>query len=241
MSNPPSSRTDAAEATAPATGEPARGEVIRRALVTAILEHRLDPGTKLGEDEIGSLYGVSRTIVRGVLQSLAHEGVVVIEKNRGAFVAHPSVADAREVFAARRLIESATPVLAAERRDAPAIARLRAHLAAEARAVADGDEPTAIRLSGEFHIELARIAGHRIYETFLTELVARSSLILLLYRRRSPGCGPEDHARLVDAVEAGRAAEAVELMDHHLAEILEGLDLVDRTAPPRPIAAILGL
>jgi DNA-binding GntR family transcriptional regulator len=145
------------------------------------------------------------------------------------------------VFEARRLIESATTKLAAERRGAAAITRLRDHLAAEARAVADGDEPTAIRLSGEFHIELARIAGHRTYATFLAELVARSSLILLLYRSRSPGCGPEDHARLVDAVEAGRVGEAVELMDHHLAEILEGLDLVDRTAPPRPLAAILGV
>jgi DNA-binding GntR family transcriptional regulator len=241
MGTPHSSTTDFTPAAAPAAAGPHRADVIRRALVTAILEHRLDPGTKLGEDEIGSLYGVSRTIVRGVLQSLAHEGLVVIEKNRGAFVAHPSVADAREVFEARRLIESATTALAAERRDPAAIARLRTHLAAEARAAADGDEPTAIRLSGEFHIELARIAGHRTYETFLAELVARSSLILLLYRRRSPGCGPEDHMRLVDAVEAGRAAEAVDLMDHHLAEILEGLDLVDRTAPPRPLAAILGV
>lgn len=240
MGIPHSPAIDFAGPTSPASGGSPRGEVIRRALVTAILEHRLDPGTKLGEDEIGSLYGVSRTIVRGVLQSLAHEGLVVIEKNRGAFVAHPSIADAREVFEARRLIESATTRLAADRRDPAGIARLRTHLAAEARAAADGDEPTAVRLSGEFHIELARIAGHRTYEAFLTELVARSSLIILLYRRRAPGCGPDHHTRLVDAVEAGRAREAVDLMDHHLAEILEGLDLVDRTAPPRPLAAILG-
>ena len=78
---------------------------IREGVTAAILEHRLLPGTKLGEDEIGEIYGASRTLVRTALQQLAHEGIVNIEKNRGAFVARPTPADAREVFEARRLIE----------------------------------------------------------------------------------------------------------------------------------------
>ena len=48
------------------------------------------PGTKLGEDEIGEIYGASRTLVRTALLKLAHEGIVSIEKNRGAFVSRPS-------------------------------------------------------------------------------------------------------------------------------------------------------
>ncbi|MBP0573380.1 GntR family transcriptional regulator, partial [Mycobacterium tuberculosis] len=155
-------------------------------------------GTKLGEDEVGAVFGVSRTVVRAALQALCHEGILVIEKNRGAFVAQPSVADAEEVFDARQLIEAATTALAAERRDAAAIARLRSNLAAEAQAVAAGDAPTAIRLSGEFHLELARMAGHCTYLAFLRELVARSSLIILLYRRRqAPICRADHHAELV--------------------------------------------
>ena len=219
---------------------PSKADRIRGALLTAILEHRLGPGTKLGEDEIGSLYGVSRTIVRGVLQSLAHEGIVDIEKNRGAFVAHPSVADASEVFEARRLIEAAVTALAVERRAPAAIARLRAHLEAERQATEEGDRAAAIRLSGEFHIELARIAGHRLYETILTELVARSSLILLIYHRREPRCADDHHQRLVDAIEAGRASEAVGLMSHHLAEIFEALDLDVRPTGGHSLAEILG-
>ena len=73
---------------------------IREGVTAAILEHRLLPGTKLGEDEIGEIYGSSRTLVRTALQQLAHEGIVNIEKNRGAFVARPTPADAREVFEA---------------------------------------------------------------------------------------------------------------------------------------------
>lgn len=225
----------------PTRDETPKAELIRRAIVDAILEHRLMPGTKLGEDEIGSLWGVSRTIVRSVLQRLAHEGIVVIEKNRGAFVSHPSIVDAQEVFEARQLIEATTTALAAERRLPEGIRRLGENLAAEERAVAAGDAPTAIRLSGEFHLELARMAGHRTYETFLRELVARSSLIILLYRRRqAPICSADHHAELVEAVAAGRAETAVALMRHHLDEIRADLDLSPATGTPRSLAEILG-
>ena len=41
-----------------------RAQVVRNGVVAAILEHRLHPGTKLGEDDLGQIYGVSRTLVR---------------------------------------------------------------------------------------------------------------------------------------------------------------------------------
>jgi DNA-binding GntR family transcriptional regulator len=217
-----------------------RAELIRRDIVRAILEQRLGPGTKLGEDEVGAIYGVSRTIVRAALQSLGHEGIVVIEKNRGAFVAHPSVKEAAEVFQARRLIEPVLTDLAARGCDAAGAARLRAHLAEEQQAERDGDDRAAIRLSGEFHLVIAAIAGHGIYENFLKELVARSSLIILLYRRsRSQCCKVDHHLGLVEAITAGRSADAVALMTAHLDEIERDLELVDTAVPVRPLSELL--
>jgi len=218
-----------------------RAEVIHADIVAAILEQRLGPGTKLGEDEVGAIYGVSRTIVRAALQSLAHEGIVVIEKNRGAFVAHPSVREAREVFAARRLIEPVITEMAAAACDPVGAEELAEHLAREKKAQRDGDQGAAIRLSGEFHLLLAKMAGHRIYENFLRELVARSSLIILLYRRtRMHNCNADHHDRLVEAISAGRAAEAVAIMTVHLDEIESELELVDTAVPVRPLAELLG-
>lgn len=218
-----------------------RAELIHEDIVAAILEQRLGPGTKLGEDEVGAIYGVSRTIVRAALQSLAHEGIVVIEKNRGAFVAHPSVREAREVFAARRLIEPVITELAAELSDAAGAEGLRAHLAREKLAQRDGDQGAAIRLSGEFHLLIAKMAGHRIYENFLRELVARSSLIILLYRRtRMHNCNADHHDLLVEAISGGHGAEAVALMKTHLDEIESELELVDTAIPVRPLAELLG-
>lgn len=218
-----------------------RAERIHHDIVAAILEQRLGPGTKLGEDEVGAIYGVSRTIVRAALQSLAHEGIVVIEKNRGAFVSHPSVKEAQEVFQARRLIEPAITELAAAACGAEGAEQLRAHLAREKKAQREGDRGAAIRLSGEFHLLLARMAGHRTYENFLRELVARSSLIILLYgRTRVHDCAGDHHDRLVEAIAGGEAKRAVALMNDHLDEIERELELVDTAMPVRPLAEIIG-
>ena len=73
----------------------------------AIAERRLLPGSRLVEDQLADVFGVSRMRIRSVLQALAREKVVTHHKNRGACVAQPTVKEAKEVFAARRLIEVA--------------------------------------------------------------------------------------------------------------------------------------
>ena len=83
-----------------------RGEAVYRGLRRAIIEAALRPGTKLPEDAVGESFGVSRTRIRKVLQQLAHEGVVQLERHRGATVARPSVQEARDVFDVRRILEA---------------------------------------------------------------------------------------------------------------------------------------
>ena len=82
---------------------PASEDAIYERLMAAIFEHRLPPGTKLGEESLAAIFGVSRARIRRVLPRLAHDGVVHLEPNRGAFVAKPTVQEARDVFEARRV------------------------------------------------------------------------------------------------------------------------------------------
>lgn len=92
---------------APAQRSPATvtdAEIYDR-VISAILDHRLLPGTKLVEDKLAGAFGVSRTRIRPVLVRLANENVVIMRPNRGAVVAEPPPAEAHEVFEARRLIE----------------------------------------------------------------------------------------------------------------------------------------
>ncbi|MEY3953348.1 MAG: putative HTH-type transcriptional regulator YdfH, partial [Pseudomonadota bacterium] len=78
---------------------------IVEALTRAIVEHRLLPGAKLAEQKLADLFGVSRTLVRQALFQLSQHKLIRLEPARGAFVAAPSVEEAKQVFAVRRMLE----------------------------------------------------------------------------------------------------------------------------------------
>ena len=194
----------------------------------AIHEQRLPPGTRLAENDLAEIYGVSRTVVRAGLQELALGHLVTLKANRGASVAKPSFDEAREVFEARELVEPRTAREAARKAGASDIERLRTHLLEERAALADRDHGRALRLSGSFHIEIARIAGQRTLLEFIEGLVARSALIIALYwRNERARCDSTCHATLVEAIARGDADEAEEIMRSHLVDIHSALRLVD--------------
>lgn len=212
---------------------------IRAAIRAAIEDRRLAPGTRLVEEQLARIFGVSRARVRGALRELAHEHLVEVRRNRGACVAAPSPEEARQVFQARRLMEDMIIRSLAATRPPGAVERLRAHVAAEAAAADRGDRGAGIRLSGEFHLLLAGAMGNSILAAFLRDLVARSSLIIALYERRSAAnCSAEDHARLIALVAAGDAEGAAAEMARHLGEIEDRLDLEEEDAGAVDLRAV---
>lgn len=205
---------------------------IADALTLAIHQHKIAPGTKLGEDDLAEIYGVSRTIVRAALHSLSHNQLVESRRNKGAFVAQPSPREAREVFEARELVEPRTSHRAATRATAADVKRLYKHIEDEHAAVANSDHGAALHLSGLFHIEIARIADQTTIAQFIESLIARSSLIIALYwRRKSALCEKHAHHALVEAIASGNGTLADELMHSHLVDLHSALDLNENTAP----------
>lgn len=210
------------------------------ALSRAIHEHRLLPGTKLGEDELSEIYEVSRTVVRSALQALSHVQLVQLKRNRGAFVSQPTIREAREVFEARNLLEPHTARLAARRMTDSALGHLQAHIAAEHAAMAAGDPGKALRLSGDFHIAIAYIADQSTITGFIERLVARSSLIIALYwQRQSALCDQHAHHALLEAFARGDADVVGHLMEAHLRDILAALDLRSSPQPSGSLKDIL--
>ena len=216
-------------------------EAIYEKLLAAIFEHRLPPGTKLGEDRLAGIFGVSRARIRSVLPRLAHEGVVRLEPNRGAFVAKPSVADARDVFEVRRILEPAiVQKLAHDRVKRSDVAPLRQHVAAEARARAAGDTRSVVRLSGEFHILLAERTGNEVLVKTMRELASLTCLIIALYDKPAvPSCLGEEHGHIVDALSSGDGDRAERLMIEHLNHVEHNLDLSIPDSAPIDLAAAL--
>jgi DNA-binding GntR family transcriptional regulator len=128
---------------------------IRHSIELAIHEHRLAPGTRLAEEELADIYGVSRVKVRDALRALAHHRLVTIRPNRGAIVAQPDTREAREVFETRELLEPRMAHMAALNARARDIAGLRDHLEEEKAAIVGMSYGRALRLSGKFHLDVA--------------------------------------------------------------------------------------
>jgi DNA-binding GntR family transcriptional regulator len=209
-------------------------DIIHARIYDAIVEQRLPPGTKLGEESLCEIFGVSRTLIRRVLQRLANEHVVESQPHRGAVVARPSVAEAREVFEARRALEAHVIAHLAHGLTPADAERLRRHLAKEQQAQAAGDRRRLIRRSGEFHLLLAELAGNRAIARFLRELISRTSLIIALYEAPGESCCPVDeHAEVIEALAGGRADVADQKMRAHLSGIERRLRL-DRS-PERTV------
>jgi DNA-binding GntR family transcriptional regulator len=192
----------------------------------AIVHHYLAPGTKLTEDELGETFGVSRTIIHRVLLRLAHDGIVEMLPNRGAFVAQPSAKSTRDVFAVRGTLECAMAGHLADRLEPRAVQRLRTIVRTEEQARSQGDWKAQMRLSGEFHLQLAMETGNEILHDILKELMSRSSLAIAIYQKPgTSGCLPDDHAQILDALVAGNGGAATTMMKEHLLRIEHGLDL----------------
>lgn len=205
-------------------------------IVEAVLDHRLAPGTRLGEEKLGRAFGVSRTRIRQVLVRLAAEQIVVLTHNRGATVACPTPQEAREVFEARMLIEPPLVESFVAHAGAREVAALVRVLRDEESARRTGDRRAAIRLSGEFHLAIAEGARNATLEKMLRELVSRTSLILMTYEApqkphvHAQGCGCDEHEALLTAMQAGDAKLAMRLMKKHLQHLLAQISFAPAAA-----------
>jgi DNA-binding GntR family transcriptional regulator len=202
-------------------GDTAADRAIYETIHTALLAGRLPQGLKLQEPAIARALGASRERVRGALRRLAHEGWLRLIPNRGAIVPAVEPHEIAEVTAARILIEQAAINHIAGRRDGADIARLRAHLALEARARKARRRAEQISLSSDFHRLLMELAGNSRLARFHADLMRTSQLFYALYAEiELPRCGgPDEHPQIVDAIEKGRAARASSLLATHLEEV----------------------
>jgi DNA-binding GntR family transcriptional regulator len=222
------------------TNQPASDQEIHDRIWSSIVDRQLAPGTRLKEEQLAEIFSVNRARIRQVLRQLARDGLITLVPNRGAFVAKPSIEEARDVFFARRTIEERLVERLCAIIDDKAAQRLRDHVEAERQAHDADDIESAIRLSGAFHMLIAELAQSQILAGLLRDLVSRTSLITALYQsQEAHNCGPDEHEAIVAAIVARDAAKAIDVMKHHLAHIEEQLDLESERAPMRDIADIL--
>ena len=219
----------------------ARFRDIAARLAQAILSHRLAPGTKLGEREVGELFGVSRIVVRQALIRLSEEGLVIIERNRGAFVAKPNMQDAIEIYDALILIEQGVIADLSNRMGRGGIAELLAQIERQRQATDEGNERLSDHLGTEFHDLLVALSRNRVISEIHAQLTRRVKLLRVFYNPHQLDYDHLclDHKKLVTLIERRQVRRAQELIAEHYRHVLRGYRFDDHNVKPQPLGRAL--
>jgi DNA-binding GntR family transcriptional regulator len=183
----------------------------------------LPRGARVHQEDLAAELGVSRTPVREALRRLAAEGLVEMRTNRGARVADVDQLGMRTSYEARTVIEPGAARLAAARRAAEPLARMRAAVAAQRRSLRNVRR--SFEANREFHLALAAASGNeflvqfaerlwvaRIGETIYERQVETQERMLLDVR---------EHEQIIEAIEAGDGRRAEALARRHLTDAMK--------------------
>ena len=212
---------------------------IAESLKRAIVEHKLLPGTKLGEQKLADHFGVSRTLVRQALFQLSQNRLVTLEPARGAFVSTPSVEEAKQVFAVRLMLETAMTRTFVQQVTPAQIKALKQHITAEKKAMDRNDVGQRTELLGDFHVVMAELMGNGVLAQMLGDLISRCALITLMYQSTTAAeHSHEEHEAIVLALANKDEETAVRLMQEHLLHVEQGLTF-DRDMPTSDLSMAL--
>ena len=212
---------------------------IAESLTRAIVEHKLLPGTKLGEQKLADHFGVSRTLVRQALFQLSQNRLVTLEPARGAFVSTPSVEEAKQVFAVRLMLETAMTRTFVQQVTPAQIKALKQHITAEKKAMDRNDVGQRTELLGDFHVVMDELMGNGVLAQMLGDLISRCALITLMYQSTTAAeHSHEEHEAIVLALANKDEETAVRLMQEHLLHVEQGLTF-DRDMPTSDLSMAL--
>ena len=199
---------------------------VAAAITDAIIEHRLAAGTKLVEQNLATMFGVSRTIVRQALIRLERARLVKLEPAKGASVAMPSVQETREIFSIRRFIEVAMIKDFTRSATKVDIKLMRDHLKVEQQACLQSDIRGRSRLLADFHVLIAQLTGNKVLVEVLGQLISRTTLAIMLYQTsRSAEHSSNEHLELLSAIESKDVELAGQVMEKHLNNVESNLQL----------------
>ena len=186
----------------------------------AILDGHFGPGERLREESLARSMGVSRGPVREAFVRLEREGLVVIRRNRGAFVAQLSRHDLEEVHTLRVVLERLALQRAIRYADPAVLAEMQTVVDAMSAAAERGiTEQEAAELDVRFHDLIYRASDHRrLYESWAN---LRPQIHIVLLNRNVAHADFREylvhsHQGILDALRNRDEPAALGLLDEHM-------------------------
>jgi DNA-binding GntR family transcriptional regulator len=204
--------------------------VIEEKLRAAILDGRLPAGVALRQQELATLFGVSRMPVREALRQLEAQSLLRVETHKGAVVAPLINEDATDAYALRILLESealrqSIPLLTADDIDLA-----RSYIE---QLELETDYSKIGTLNRMFHMTLySRAQNKRLLK--LVEDGLNEEERFLRFNLKNMGLGKlsqNDHRELLQMAEAGAVDETVHALAHHLNRGVEAINTYLKSRP----------
>jgi len=198
-----------------------------------IIDGRLPPGAPIHEADLAALMQVSRTPLRAALQQLVAEGLVETRPQVGSIVAPTNVAEVIEAVFCRGALEcEVVRRLSRMKFDRSLLDYV---MAAQYEAGRRDDYLGFYRLDEEFHGKLAELAGvpaaWRLVQTIKPH-VDRARLHLMGSILGRSMAAYEEHVAILDAIAAGEAEQAAQLMHAHVTTVFDALQINDAAMAP---------
>ncbi len=191
------------------------------ALHREIVTSDLSPGERLVEEDLAGRLGASRGAVRAALLRLGHDGLVVRERNRGAWVRRITLDEAIEILEARGALESLAAGYAALRRSDAEAQELFQLVSEMEQLHAGGELLEMSECNGALHRRILQISRHRVAIDVCGRL--HSQVVRFQFRTvLAPGRSTRsmvEHARIVGAIGEGDRDAAEAAMREHLSNV----------------------
>jgi DNA-binding GntR family transcriptional regulator len=192
--------------------------LIRERLTTL----KLAPGSPLNEQELAQGLGMGLAPVREALKLLAHENLVVITPRHGLHVADVNLPDLEQLSETRLALESLSAHLAAQRATPDDIMVMEALRQEQANTPIE-DSRRLFSVDQKFHQAIARAAHNKYLADSLERLLGLSQRLWYLALPHVPflPSAVEKHLDLVEAIKAGHATHAEQIMRSHVSEFYD--------------------
>jgi DNA-binding GntR family transcriptional regulator len=198
---------------------------VAEAVRAAILRGEFAPRQRLIEAELCERFGTTRFAVRAALHELSAQGLVEVQRNRGARVREISLGEAIEITEVRKLLEGLEAARAATRITTAEAAMLRGIVTEMRAAVARAELLSYSQLNASLHAAIRDISAHETSARLLRQLrdqTAAHQFSLSLMPGR-PAVSLPQHEAIVAAVTARDPDAAERAMHEHLQSVIEAL------------------
>lgn len=189
-----------------------------RTLRKAILRGELTPGSRVVEQSIAELMGISRGPVREAIQQLASEGLLVIQPRRGAVVCTLDPHTAWEVQTLRGTLEAFAAELGFSRVRPEGLEYLESIITKMTECSQSNDLQGFADADLAFHGYIVRLSGHaRLISTFATLDPLLASICYTVVQELGVplSSAPPRHQRIVDAFRSGDIHHTMDVLKAH--------------------------